>query len=162
LQKKFDKLGVQLVVVSTDDINVHKQWKNTLENLNYKDRGPIAINFPIVEDKSLTVSNKYGMISPVNNSTKAVRGVFIIDPDNIIQVTYFYPMRVGRNLDEVLRTVIALQATSDGNTLAPANWKEGDDLLVKAIPNSSIVQPDSSYYKYTWFMIYKKGITTMN
>ncbi len=157
LQSEFDKLGVQLIIVSTDELNVHKQWKCALESLNYKDRGPTKINFPIVDDKDLNVTRQYGMIQSSSNSTKAVRGVFIIDPNNIVQAIYFYPMNVGRNMDELLRTVTALQATSDGISLTPADWKVGDDFLVKSIPNNETSASDSTYYKYTWYMIYKKG-----
>ena len=85
MQSEFDKLGAKVVVVSTDNIKSHKDWVNALEELKYKDREPVKIKFPLVDDYSKTVAKKYGMIHPNTNSTKDVRGAFIIDPNNVIQ-----------------------------------------------------------------------------
>src|SRR5512140_2081225 len=111
LQSQFEKLGVKLVAVSTDQLSTHEQWKKAMESLVYKDRSNVKIDFPMVADEDLAVSKKYGMIHSSSNTTKDVRGVFIIDPDNIIQAIYFYPMQVGRNIDELVRMVTALERT---------------------------------------------------
>ena len=99
------------------------------------------------------------MIHPASNSTISVRGVFFIDPDNVVQAIYFYPVSVGRNTDEILRTVLALQTTSADEVLTPANWKAGDDLLVPfpplKDPNNPNVTPNG-YYNLSWFMWYKE------
>jgi peroxiredoxin (alkyl hydroperoxide reductase subunit C) len=84
----------------------------------------------------------------------------VIDPDNVIQAIYFYPMQVGRSTDELLRTVSALKITNDSEVLTPANWKAGSDLLIpipakKAADNSSDVP--ESYYSPAWFLLYKKA-----
>ncbi|HPT11387.1 MAG TPA: redoxin domain-containing protein, partial [Bacteroidales bacterium] len=97
LQKEFDKMDVKIAVVSTDELDRHVQWKKALEEITYKGRPAQKIKFPLIEDKSLVVSKMYGMIHEATNNTKDVRGVFIIDPDDVIQAIYFYPMSVGRN-----------------------------------------------------------------
>ena len=111
LQEKFDSLGVKIAIVSTDPLSMHDQWKKALEDLNINNRGKVKIKFPIIDDEHIVVSKAYGMIHPETNSTRSVRGVFIIDPDNIIQAIYFYPMNVGRNTDEILRMISALETT---------------------------------------------------
>ena len=159
MQDQFDKLGVKLVVVSTGPVDTHLQWKKSMEALNFNDRGTVKIKFPLVDDNNLSVSKLYGMIHPASNTTKAVRGVFIIDPDNIIQAIYFYPMNVGRSTDELLRMLTALQATSKEKVMTPVNWKSGNDLLVPIPPktdaNSATPVP-AGYYSPVWYVWYKK------
>lgn len=160
LQSEFDKLGVKVVVVSSDPLETHVQWKKSMESLNLNDRGPVSISFPIVDDENLEVSKKYGMIHPISNTTKSVRGVFIIDPANIVQAIYFYPMQVGRNTDELLRMVSALQTTSASKVLTPVNWRAGNDLLVPIPPATDANNPTAvpaGYYSPTWYLWYKKS-----
>ena len=160
LQKEFDKLGVKVVVVSTDPLDTHLQWKKAMEGLNYKDREQVKIKFPLVDDENLSISKKYGMIHSASNTTKAVRGIFIIDPNDIVEAIYFYPMNVGRSTDELIRMVTALQTTSADKVMTPANWKAGNDVLVpfppKSDPNKTEASPDG-YYNLAWFMWYKKA-----
>jgi len=159
LQEEFDKLGAKLIVVSTDALDTHEQWKKSLETLKLNDRGDLKIKFPLVDDDSRAISKKYGMIHPASNTTKAVRGVFIIDPDNIIQAIYFYPGRVGRNTDELLRMVTALETTSNEKVYTPVNWKAGNDLLVPIPPASDetgkAYVPDG-FYSPVWYLWFKK------
>jgi peroxiredoxin (alkyl hydroperoxide reductase subunit C) len=159
LQSEFDKMGVKLVVVSTDRLETHEQWKKAMEELSYKDREPVKIKFPLVGDESLAVSKKYGMIHAASNSTKSVRGVFIVDPDNVIQAIYFYPMNVGRNTDELVRMVTALKTTAASKVMTPANWSAGSDVLIPFPPQTDPKNPNvapEGYYNLTWFMWYKK------
>jgi peroxiredoxin (alkyl hydroperoxide reductase subunit C) len=136
MQSDFDQLGVKLLIVSTDTLEKHKLWVNSLEELSYKDKSPVKINFPLVDDNKMVVSKKYGMLHTPTSNTKDVRGVFIIDPKNKIEAIFFYPMNIGRNMDEIKRTVIALQTSGSGKdqVLIPANWKEGDDVMVPHFP----------------------------
>jgi peroxiredoxin 2/4 len=161
LQDEFEKLGVKTMVVSTDPIDVHKQWKKVLEQIDYKEYPRQKINFPILDDSNLVIAKLYGMIHLESDKNRDVRGVFIIDPDNIIRAEFFYPMEVGRNMNELLRTVIALQTTIRNNVMTPANWKIGNDVLVPFPLKSdmSVMNKDSGeYYQLSWFMIFKKGI----
>lgn len=160
LQSEFDKLGVKIVSLSTDALDTHRQWKKAMEGLAYKHREAVKINFPLVDDENLVISKKYGMIHSASNTTRDVRGVFIIDPDNIIQAIYFYPKSVGRNTDELLRMITALQKTSSDKVMTPANWKAGDDVLVPTIPNSTATAAElasEGLYNLSWFVWYKKA-----
>jgi len=160
MQDQFDKLGVKLVIVSTGLVETHVQWEKYMETLSFNDRGTVKIKFPLVDDKNLSISKQYGMIHPASNTTKAVRGVFIIDPDNVIQAIYFYPMNVGRSTDELFRILTALQATSTEKVMTPVNWKSGNDLLVPIPPktdaNSATPVP-AGYYSPVWYVWYKKA-----
>lgn len=160
LQEKFDSLGVKIAIVSTDPLSMHDQWKKALEDLNLNNRGKVKIKFPIIDDEHIVISKAYGMIHPETNSTRSVRGVFIIDPDNIIQAIYFYPMNVGRNTDEILRMVSALETTRSNKVLTPVNWRAGQDVLVPFNPAKDVVKPEAvpdGYYALAWYMWYKKG-----
>lgn len=161
LQDDFGRLGVKLLTVSTDPLETHEQWKTTLERIEYKAYSQQRINFPIIDDSDLVIAKRYGMIHLESDNNRDVRGVFIIDADNTIRAEFFYPMEVGRNMDEVLRTVVALQTSDNHNLMTPANWKNGHDLLVPfpAKTNMSQMNKESGeYYQYSWFMIFKKGI----
>lgn len=130
MQNDFDKLNVKLVILSTDNLERHYSWKRTLETLATNGREPVKIKFPLIDDKSRIICRMYGMISPNVNSTRAVRGVYIISPENRIESINFYPMSVGRNMEEIKRTVIALQTTHSMQVLTPANWHIGDDVML--------------------------------
>ncbi len=160
LQNEFEKLGVKIITVSTDPLETHKQWKKALEQIEYKEYPRQKINFPIADDSDLVIAKLYGMIHLESDNNRDVRGVFIIDPDNKIRAEYFYPQEVGRNLNELLRTVIALQTTDRKNVLTPANWNIGNDVLcpfpLKA--NMSLMNKASGeYYQFSWFLIFKRG-----
>jgi peroxiredoxin (alkyl hydroperoxide reductase subunit C) len=158
-QGEFEKLNTKLVVISTDELKTHKLWKTALEEMKYKDRETLKINFPLVDDNSKAVAKKYGMIHPASSSTKGVRGVFIIDPNNVVQAIYFYPMNVGRSTTELLRAVSALQ-TASKEYATPADWNKGDDFLVTVPPADALdnTKPaPAGYYRPSWFMLFKKG-----
>ncbi len=159
-QERFDSLGVKIAVVSIDEVERHLLWKEFMEKAMSENGEAIKINYPIVADLSGKVSKKYGMIHSMNDN-RDVRGVFIIDPDNVVQAISFYPMSIGRNIDEILRTVAALQLTQKENVLTPYNWKPGDDVLVPHQPYTADelkANPDleNQYYNKGEFMWYKK------
>ncbi|MDP4223789.1 MAG: redoxin domain-containing protein [Bacteroidota bacterium] len=161
LQSEFDKLGVKLVVLSADPLGTHNDWKKALETLNYKGRTPVKIKFPLVDDQNLVVSKMYGMIHAPSNTTRDVRGVFIIDPDNTIQAIYFYPNKVGRSTDELIRTITALQLVAKDNVLTPGDWKAGNDVLIPYLPKAGDDKKVSTtntgdIYNIAWFMTFKK------
>ena len=163
MQDEFDKLGVKLVVVSTDTLSKHFLWKAALEETAYKEKAPVKINFPLVDDNRLVISKEYGMLHMPVSTTKDVRGVFIINPQNKIEAIYFYPMNIGRNMEEIKRTVIALQTAGTGKDryLIPANWQVGDDVMVPQFPYTEKqlqADPDLkyAYYNVGSFMWFKK------
>jgi len=155
MQQDFKDLNCALLVVSTDDLQRHKGWKKAIEEMtaNDKNNEPVKIKFPLVDDSKMNISWEYGMINPTVDSRHAVRGVFIIDPDNKIRSISFYPNEVGRNIDEIKRAVIALQ-TSDKNTvLTPANWVLGKDVL---LPYPKSVDYYKTHEDIHGYMIYSK------
>jgi peroxiredoxin (alkyl hydroperoxide reductase subunit C) len=158
LQSEFDKLNVKLAVISTSPLETHKQWKKALEEIQYKGKAAVKIKFPLIDDDKRLISKQYGMIHPAISGTKSVRGVFIIDPNNVIQAVSFYPMNVGRSSEEILRSVKALQVATDV-LLTPSDWKAGDDLLIAVPPvtdQSNENVPDG-FSKLAWFMWYEKA-----
>jgi peroxiredoxin (alkyl hydroperoxide reductase subunit C) len=168
LQADFDKIGVKLVVISTDELEHHKLWKAALEDITYKNRTSVKINFPLVDDHTCEISRKYGMLHDVTSTSKDVRGVFIISPQDKIEMISFYPMNIGRNMEEIMRTVIALQTAGKGKDrlLAPANWQAGDDMLVPQFPYTEKQLSENpkikdGFYSVSTFMWFKKANPTL-
>ncbi|NQU84453.1 MAG: redoxin domain-containing protein [Mariniphaga sp.] len=160
MQDEFDELGVKVAVISVDDNSTHKLWKKSIEDINQEGIDPVKIEFPILDDRKHVVSKKYGMLQDRSGNSKAVRGVFIINPDNIVQAIIYYPMQVGRNFYEIKRAVVALQ-TVNNHTLTPANWNPGDDVLLRASPYLDPNLKDSveirkQYYNIGPIMWYKR------
>jgi peroxiredoxin 2/4 len=160
-QESFEKLGAKLVVVSTDQLSQHYSWKSALEEIRYKDRETVKINFPLVDDNTFRVSNLYGMIHPEVSLGQNIRGVFFIDPENKVRAVFYYPNEVGRNIDELKRTLVALKATDNNkNIVTGANWNPGDDYLVPVVTmeeRNNVGKTGSDLYQYSWFMIYRKS-----
>lgn len=134
LQPDFDKLGVSVAVISTDNVAMHNMWKSSLEDINYKNHGKISIQFPLIEDPGGVISKQYGMLHEPTSSNRDIRGVFIIDNKNVVRAINFYPVQIGRNMAEILRMVKALQTTDRMFVYTPANWEEGDDYIVPYFP----------------------------
>lgn len=161
LQDKFQELGVKIITVSTDPLETHIQWKKTLEQIDYKGYPRQKINFPIADDSNLVIAKLYGMIHPETDNSKDVRGVFIIDPDNTIRAIFFYPLETGRNINELLRTVVALQISDRDKVMTPANWNVGNDVLIPfplKADMSDMNKDSGKYYQFSWFIIFKRMI----
>lgn len=160
-QEEFENLDAKIFVISTDGLNSHLEWINSMESINYKDRKTPKINFPIISDVNMQVSRLYGMIHPYENSTHNVRGVFIISPDNHIRFFCFYPTNVGRNIDEILRVLIALQMSEKEHVLIPADWQKGDDFLLHSpgtVKDAEALKAknDPDIYSLAWYLWFKK------
>jgi len=161
-QREFELLGVNLVVVSTDTLDKHFKWKKSLETVNYLGRDPVKIKFPIVDDGNRSIAIKYGMLQSETDHTRDVRGVFIVNPDNKVAAIFFYPNIVGRNIDEIMRTVEALQVATNYSVLTPANWMPGKDVMVPYMHgiDDATVQSgdhDPDIYAVTWYMLFRKS-----
>ena len=125
LAENFAKRGVKPIGLSTDYVSEHLRW---IEDVN--DTQSTTLRFPIVADSDCEVAKLYEMIHPGESQTAAVRSVFIIDPNKKLRLTMTYPMSVGRNFDEILRVIDALQ-TGDANGIAtPADWRPGDVAII--------------------------------
>ncbi|MFB6343139.1 peroxiredoxin [Saccharicrinis sp. FJH62] len=160
-QKEFKTLNTQIVVLSVDRMVSHRSWKKDLEQIDYKGRGKVKINFPLIVDSSYNIAYKYGMLDIMASSDQSVRGIFFIDPQNKIRAFQFYPNEVGRNTDEILRTLKALQAhDSNKNVVIPANWQPGDDVMLPSLSpddKEKLKEHDPEIYYINWYMIYKKS-----
>lgn len=160
-QDSFEEMGVKLVVLSTDILEQHNSWKSALEEISYKGRDPVKINFPIIADDDLKVSTLYGMIHSPASVSQNIRGIYIINPDNEIKSILFYPNEVGRDIDELKRAVSALQTTYvDNSVVTPANWEVGDDVIVPVLSQAeknNLNSANSDYYQLSWFMTFKKS-----
>ena len=121
LQKK----NVKLIGLSIDSVYSHIAWLRAIKEKLGKE-----IPFPIIEDLSMNVAHKYGMIHPAQSGTAAVRAVFFIDPEFKLRGLVYYPLSNGRNMDEMLRIIDAFQTSDEHGVATPANWRPGDDVIV--------------------------------
>ncbi len=167
LQDKLEALDVKVAVISTDTRERHLLWKKAMEEMLYSSSKPVRIRFPLIDDSEARVSRLYGMLHEPVSTTENVRGVFIINPSNIVEATLFYPSAVGRNMNEIIRTVEALQTAASTQLLTPVNWQPGGDLLVPHFPytreevsgNPEIAR---DYYRKGALLWYKKAAGTAN
>jgi alkyl hydroperoxide reductase subunit AhpC len=125
IKPEFDRRGVKVIALSVDDADSHKRWVGDIEETQ-----STTLNYPILADVDRKVANLYGMIHPEANDTFTVRSVFIIDPNKKIRATFTYPASAGRNFDELLRLIDSLQLTDKHSVATPANWKDGEDVVI--------------------------------
>ena len=121
----FAARNVKPLGLSTDSVEEHNKWVSDVNETQGVD-----LQFPIIADGDLTVAKLYDMIHPEASQTATVRSVFIIDPNNKIRLTMTYPMNVGRNFDEILRVIDALQIADEKTVALPANWTPGDEVII--------------------------------
>ncbi len=125
LKDEFDKRGVKAIALSVDDVESHKGWiKDINETQN------TSVNFPIIADKDRKVSTLYDFIHPNASETLTVRSLVIIDPNKKVRLIITYPASTGRNFNEILRVVDSLQLTDNHKVATPANWQQGEDVVI--------------------------------
>lgn len=122
---ELKKLNVELLGLSIDSVHSHIAWVRNIE-----EKFGVKIEFPIIADLNKEVAVKYGMLMPEGNSTETSRAVFIIDDKQIVRAIIYYPLSTGRNMEEILRVVKALQTTDAHGVATPANWNPGDKVIV--------------------------------
>jgi peroxiredoxin (alkyl hydroperoxide reductase subunit C) len=122
---EFDALNTELMGLSIDSVHAHLGWVN-----NVRKNTGVYFDFPIIADIDMKVSKLYGMLQPNESETAAVRAVFFIDPDKKIRLIMYYPLNVGRNMDEILRALEALQMSDKYKVAMPLDWKKGDQVIV--------------------------------
>ncbi|MBX7240598.1 MAG: peroxiredoxin [Bacteroidia bacterium] len=122
---EFDDLNTELIGLSIDSIHSHLAWVN-----NVREKTGVYLSFPIIADLDMKVAKLYGMLQPNESETAAVRAVFFIDPTRKIRLIMYYPLNVGRNMDEILRVLDALQFSDAHKVAIPLNWKRGDKVIV--------------------------------
>jgi peroxiredoxin (alkyl hydroperoxide reductase subunit C) len=124
-QAEFDRRGVKLIGLSIDSIHAHVAWRENLNKIF-----DTKITYPMIADSNGAVAVKYGMIHPGASSTVTVRCVFVIDPKRTVRAIVYYPLNVGRNVDEIVRLVDALQTVDKHGVACPVNWKPGEKVIV--------------------------------
>jgi thioredoxin-dependent peroxiredoxin len=125
LKPEFDKRNVKVIALSVDDVNSHNGWVGDIEETQ-----GTQLNYPILADPDKKVSDLYDMIHPNANAKVTVRTVFVIDPARKLRLSLTYPPSAGRNFDEILRVIDSLQLTDNYSVATPADWKDGDDVVV--------------------------------
>lgn len=142
---EFDKRGAKLIGVSVDSVDSHERWSSDIEETQGS-----GLNYPLVGDEDRTVASLYGMIHPNELDTATVRTVFVIGPDKKVKLTLTYPAAIGRNIDEILRVLDALQLSSAHSVSTPVNWNDGDDVIISpAIDDTRAAE------------LFPKGFTTL-
>ena len=122
---RFEAMGCVLLGLSVDSLYSHVAWLRAIRDLF-----DIEVPFPVVEDPSMAVGRAYGMLDEDASDASTVRATYFIDPEGVIRTMTWYPMNVGRSVDEMLRIVAALQRSADGDALTPADWQPGMNVLV--------------------------------
>lgn len=131
MQDEFGALNTKLVGLSVDGLYSHIAWLRTIKDkIEFNGMKDVEVTFPLIEDITMNVAELYGMIMPGEDTTKAVRAVFVIDPAGVIRTIIYYPLSLGRNFDELKRVVIALQAADALSVATPADWRPGDPVIV--------------------------------
>ncbi len=125
LKGEFDKRNVKAMALSVDDVASHLNW---IQDINETQN--VTVDFPIIADEDRTVSGLYDMIHPNASATATVRSLFIIAPDKTVKLIITYPASTGRNFNEVLRVIDSLQLTANYSVATPANWNQGEDVIV--------------------------------
>lgn len=162
LEEKFLEANCKLVGLSVDGLYSHIAWLRTIkEKIEYKGMKDVEVKFPLIEDITMEVAKKYGMMMPGESSTKAVRAVFVIDPQGTIRTIIYYPLSLGRNFDELYRVVIALQTADAFSIATPADWRPGDDVIVPTAGSCGVAKErmestDNDITCHDWFFCTKK------
>ena len=125
IKPEFDKRNVKVIGLSVNGLEEHARWDKDIEETQ-----GTALNFPLIGDPDKKVADLYDMIHPEASDTATVRSVFVIGPDKKVKLTLTYPASTGRNFDEVLRVIDSLQLTANYKVATPANWKDGEDVII--------------------------------
>ena len=125
LKPEFDKRGVKVIGLSVDPVDRHLDWANDIARTQ-----GASLNFPLLADVDRRISELLGLIHPNASDTVTVRTVFVIDPQKRVRLTLTYPASTGRNFDEILRTIDSLQLTDKHKVATPADWKQGEDVII--------------------------------
>ncbi len=152
---EFEALNAELMGLSIDSIHAHLAWVN-----NVRKNTGVYFDFPIIADIDMKVSKLYGMLQPNESETAAVRAVFFIDPSKKIRLIMYYPLNVGRNMDEILRSLEALQVSDKHGVALPLNWKKGDRVIVPPPKDLDEMQEriDGDYDEKIDFYLVKKDL----
>ena len=161
LEDKFKKANCKLVGLSIDGLYSHIAWLRTIKDkIKFNGMKDIEVKFPLIEDISMNVAKKYGMIQPGESETQAVRAVFFIDPKGMIRAIIYYPLSLGRNFDEIYRALVAMQTSDKFSVATPADWYPGDDVIISPAGSCGVAEErmtsDDELDCEDWFFCTKK------
>lgn len=157
MESQFLEANCKLVGLSVDGLYSHIAWLRTIkEKIEYKGMKNMEVKFPLIEDIKMDIANKYGMIQPGEDNTKAVRAVFFIDTHGIIRAIIYYPLSLGRNFNEIYRVLIALQTADKFSIATPADWQPGDDVIIPPAGSCGMAKDrmentDEDIHCHDWF-----------
>ena len=149
----FADHNTKLLGLSIDSIHSHIAWVNAVE-----EKTGVLFEFPIVADLDMKVARLYGMLQPGESETAAVRAVFIIDPSGKVRLLMYYPLNVGRNMEEIKRALVALQFSDKHKVAMPVNWKPGEKVIVgapKTLAELEARKADTTLEKTDWYLAKK-------
>jgi len=153
-EEKFNQLQTKLIGLSIDSIHSHIAWVN-----NVKKNLGVLMKFPLIADIDMKVAKLYGMLQPNESQTAAVRAVFFIDPKFTIRLIMYYPLNVGRNMDEIFRALSALQTADTHQVSCPVNWRKGDKVIVPPPKTvKDMEEREKSDYEMVDFYLAKKSL----
>ncbi len=151
----FTQHETKLMGLSIDSIHSHIAWVN-----NVKKNTGVLFKFPIIADIDMKVSKLYGMLQPGESETAAVRAVFFIDPTGKVRLIMYYPLNVGRNMEEIKRVLVALQTSDKHSVAMPLNWKQGEKVIVPPPKTvDAMLEREKSNYEMVDFYLAKKELT---
>jgi peroxiredoxin (alkyl hydroperoxide reductase subunit C) len=151
---ELKKRNVELLGLSVDSVSSHIAWIR-----NCEEKMGVKIPFPIIADLNKEVAQKYGMIHPEQSKTETIRCVFVIDPESKIRAMIYYPLTTGRNMQEIIRLVDALQTSDKYKVATPANWKPGEPVVVPApttVEQAEERVKEEGYECKDWYLCKKK------
>lgn len=150
----FEANNTKLLGLSIDSIHSHIAWVNAVH-----EKTGVLFEFPIIADLDMKVAKAYGMLQPGESETAAVRAVFFIDPEGKIRLIMYYPLNVGRNMEEIKRSLLALQTTVKHSVACPLNWKPGEKVIVPAPKTlEGLAERKKSTLEMTDWYLAKKSI----
>lgn len=162
MDDELQALNCQLIGLSIDALPSHIAWLRSIErDVEFAGIKNTKVKFPLIDDISMEVAKKYGMIHPRQSGTKSVRAVFFIDPVGKVRTILYYPLSTGRNMDEIKRILIALQTADEFSCATSANWRPGDDVID---PNPGTMDKieervntkDSDIVVKSWYLVFRK------
>jgi peroxiredoxin (alkyl hydroperoxide reductase subunit C) len=161
MQPEFRARNCELLGLSIDSNFSHIAWIRNIAKLKYKGMENVDVTFPVITDIKMDVARKYGMVQPTASDTKAVRAVFVIDPDAKVRALIYYPATTGRNFQELKRLLVALQTSDAHHVSTPADWQPGDDVIVPPPDSCGMAKdraekPLEGTYSLDWFLTFKK------
>lgn len=162
MQDEFKKLNTELIGLSIDSIYAHIAWLRTIkEKIEFKGMKNVEVMFPVIEDLTMEVAKKFGMLQPNASNTQAVRAVFIMDPKAKVRAVLYYPLSNGRNMAEIKRLILAMQKSDAEGIATPANWQPGEDVIIPppgscGVAKERVEQKEEGKYCLDWFICFKK------